>query len=419
MSGVFGIFSFDDMDIFPLIYYGLYALQHRGQGGVGLATIDDYGNTEVYKFPGLVGDHFGETMITNMKGNKGLGFLKYKFKNESMPKMPIVKDGNMLIIDGFINSDDFDIDQCIGVLNGDVDNIKEYFDHIEGVFVLIFINKDKFIAFKNQDGIKPLSIGMYKDAIIAASESAAIESVGGRLTREIQPGELIIKTKDKIFSYYLNNQMRATENLDAFEYMYTARPDSVIDGISVYQARYRLGETLWAEHKEEDGIVVGAPDSGIIASIGYAAASGLPYQQGFLRNRYVGRTFIQPNKKERERSLHIKLTPIKNVVSNRKIILIDDSIVRGSTMKRTVRSLKEVGAREVHVRVASPPIIHDESVTIDIPNKEELIAYGRTNEEIREAIGADSLRYISYNGFQKAIGKDQMYGPYFKKDWEE
>lgn len=419
MSGVLGIYSFEDIDVFPLMYYGLYALQHRGQAAVGVGTITSDGQTEVHKYDGLVSDHFGKNMISDMKGNKGLGFLKYKFRNETLPSMPVVKDDSLLVIDGSISNEDFDVYECIEALNKDPEEIKNYFEKIKGVFVLVFMNKDKFIAHKNQDGIKPLSIGMYKNTIIAASESSAIESVGGTLTREIQPGELLVQTKERTFSYYLNNQMQATENLDAFEYMYTARPDSILDGISVYQARFRLGETLWAEDRDVKGIVIGAPDSGMIASIGYAHASGLDYQQGFLRNRYVGRTFIELEKSDRETSLQIKLTPIKNVVSNRNVILIDDSIVRGSTIHRTVKSLREAGARQVHVRIASPPIIHDESVTVDIPDKEELIANGRSIEEVRDLIGCDSLKFLSLNGFHQAIGKNQMYEPYFKQDWED
>lgn len=421
MSGVLGIFSFEeDVEVFPLMYYGLYALQHRGQAEVGIGTLTNDGQVEVHKFPGLVSDHFGKGLIGSMKGNKGLGFLKYKFRNESFDAMPLVKDDKLLLIDGSIDNEDFSTDECIDVLaRGDVEEIKDYLLELQGVFVLLFMAKDKFVAYKNQDGIKPLSIGMYKNTIIAASESSAIESVGGTLTRELQPGELLVQEKTTTFSYYLNNQMQATENLDAFEYMYTARPDSVLDGISVYQARFRLGESLWMESRDTDGIVIGAPDSGMIAAIGFAHASGLDYQQGFLRNRYVGRTFIQLTQADRETSLQIKLTPIKHVVANRNIILIDDSIVRGSTIHRTVKSLREAGARQIHVRIASPPISHDESVTIDIPNKEELIAYGRTTDEMRDIIGCDSLHFLSVNGFHQAVGKNQMYEPYFKQDWED
>ena len=416
MSGVLGVFSFDEdeIEVFPLLYYGLYALQHRGQAAVGIGTIDSEGNTDVHKNNGLISENFGKGLITHMEGSKGLGFVKYKFRNQTLPSMPIVRGDNLLVIEGSIETESFDVNECIEVLNGDINEIKSYFESIVGKFVLVFMNKNRFIALKNQDGIKPLSIGKYRSAMIASSETSAIETVGGTIIRELQPGELFFHTQDQTFSYYLSNKLEATENVDAFEFIYTARPDSILDGVNVYEARHRLGEMLWHEDQMDHGIVIGAPDSGIIASLGYAKASGLPYQEGFVRNRYVGRTFIETNQLDRERGLQIKLTPIRHNVSNRNVILGDDSIVRGSTIKRTVKSLKDVGAKSVHVRIASPPVTHDESDTIDIPDKSELIAYNHSVEEMIDIIGCDSLRYISLDGFHRAIGRNQMYEPYFQ-----
>lgn len=416
MSGVLGVFSFEEeeIEVFPLLYYGLYALQHRGQAAVGIGTIDSEGNTDVHKNNGLISENFGKGLITHMEGSKGVGFVKYKFRNQTLPSMPIVREDNLLVIEGSIETESFDVNECIQVLNGDIHEIKSYFESIVGKFVLVFMNKDRFIALKNQDGIKPLSIGKYGSAMIASSETSAIETVGGTIIRELQPGELFFHTKEQTFSYYLSNELEATENLDAFEFVYTARPDSILDGVNVYEARHRLGEMLWHEDQMDQGIVIGAPDSGIIASLGYAKASGLPYQEGFVRNRYVGRTFIETSQLDRERGLQIKLTPIRHNVSNRNVILVDDSIVRGSTIKRTVKSLKDVGAKSVHVRIASPPVVHDESDTIDIPDKSELIAYNHSVEEMVDIIGCDSLRYISLDGFHRAIGRNQMYEPYFQ-----
>ena len=254
------------------------------------------------------------------------------------------------------------------------------------------------------------------DTIIASSETAAIDSIAGHVIREIQPGELFIQTKTQCISYYLSANMEATESLDAFEFIYTARPDSILDGISVYDARYRLGETLWQEDQLHKGIVIGAPESGVISSMGYAKASGLPYEQGFVRNRYIGRTFIQSSKTIRERNIEIKLTPIKSIVANREVILIDDSIVRGSTIKRTVNTLKEAGASKIHVRIAAPPVVKGESMTVDIPDKHQLVAYNRSIEEVRDLIGCDSLKYISLDGFHRAIGRSKLYEPYFTEE---
>lgn len=414
MSGILGVFSFEDNEVFPLLYYGLYALQHRGQGAVGIATIEKDGEINIHKDNGLISESFGKGLITHMDGNKGMGFVQYRFSNYPNHHMPVERNGSLLAIDGHIENKDFDVDECMQVLNTDFQTIKAYFENINGKFALIYMNNERFIAFKNQDGVKPLSVGKLDDAIIASSETSAIESIGGTIIREIQPGEMFVHTEEQIFSYYLTTNLEAIENFDAFEFIYTARPDSIIDGISVYEARYRLGETLWNEDKLTDAVVIGAPDSGIIPSLGYANASGLPYQEGFVRNRYVGRTFIQSTQTERERSIQIKLTPIKRIVANKNIILIDDSIVRGSTITRTVRSLKKAGANAVHVRIASPPIVHDESVTIDIPDRNELMAYNYSLAEMEKIIGCDSLRFISVDGFRRSIGRSQMYEPYFK-----
>ncbi len=416
MSGLLGIFNTEDRDVFPLIYYGLYALQHRGQAAVGIGTIDGQGQTEVHKDAGLISENFGKGLISHMNGNKGVGFVKYKFRNESLPPMPVVREDALLAIDGLIESKDFNMDECLDVLEGPISQIQPYFEKVHGKFAMVYMNSERFIALKNKDGIKPLSIGKYGRATIASSETSAIDTIGGTIIRELQAGELFVQTAESSFSLYLTNSMEPTENLDAFEFIYTARPDSILDGVSVYQARYRLGEALWQEDDLEDAVVIGAPDSGIIASMGYANASKLPYAEGFVRNRYVGRTFIQSTQLDRERGLQIKLTPIKQNVANRNLVLVDDSIVRGTTIKRTVRSLKEMGANAVHVRIASPAIVHDETVTIDIPDQSELIAVNHSIDEMVELIGCDSLRYLSIEGFHRAIGRNQMYEPYFERN---
>lgn len=416
MSGILGIYSFNEIEAFPHLYYGLYALQHRGQASVGIGTIARNGELELVREKGLISQHFGDGLIDHMTGNKGIGFVQYPFENQESEPMPFFHQDGLMAIDGEIEDPDFSYQACIEVLAKGIEEIKAYFENLVGKFTLIYMNNDRFIAYKHLDGIKPLSIGKLGDTIIASSETAAIDSIAGQVIREIQPGELFIQTKTQSISYYLSANMEATENLDAFEFIYTARPDSILDGISVYDARYRLGETLWQEDQLQKGIVIGAPDSGVVSSLGYAKASGLPYQQGFVRNRYIGRTFIQSSQTIRERNVEIKLTPIRSIVANRDIILIDDSIVRGSTIKRTVNSLKEAGANKIHVRIAAPPVVKDESITVDIPDKDKLVAYNRSVEEVRALIGCDSLKYISLDGFHRAIGRSKLYEPYFTEE---
>lgn len=416
MSGILGIYSFNQIEAFPHLYYGLYALQHRGQAAVGMGTISQEGDITLTRENGLISEHFGDGLIEHMPGNKGIGFVQYPFENRACEPMPFSHNGALMAIDGEIEDPDFSYQTCIEMLGKDVEEIKTYFEKLVGKFTLIYMNNDRFIAYKHLDGIKPLAIGKCEDTIIASSETAAIDSVAGQVIREIQPGELFVQTKTQSVSYYLSANMEATENLDAFEFIYTARPDSVLDGISVYDARYRLGETLWQEDQLHKGIVIGAPESGMISALGYAKASGLPYQQGFVRNRYIGRTFIQSSQAIRERNIEIKLTPIKSIVANREIILIDDSIVRGSTIRRTVNTLREAGASKIHVRIAAPPVVRDESITVDIPDKTQLVAYHRSVDEVRDLIGCDSLKYISLDGFHRAIGRNKLYEPYFTEE---
>ncbi len=412
MSGLLGVFSFENYTVFPKLYYGLYALQHRGQEGVGIGTIDQQ-QTHLAKNSGLISETFGRGLIDHMPGNKGIGFVEYNTQGKHQAKMPVAHDNALLGIDGVIENTDFTFDECIAVLNGNLENIQPYFETIKGKFTLVFMNDERFIVYKNRDGIKPLSIGKLGQTMIASTETCAIETIGGKIIREIQPGEMFVQTQTQSTSYYLTNAIESTENLDAFEFIYTARPDSILDGVSVYQARYRLGEALWQEKPIENAVVIGAPDSGMIASLGYANASSLPYQEGFVRNRYVGRTFIKATQLDREQGLQVKLTPIRQNVANRHIILVDDSIVRGNTIKRTVKSLKEMGANSVHVRIASPAIVNPERITLDIRDRKELVAANYTLDEMVELIGCDSLHFLSLDGFYRAIGRTQMYDPYF------
>lgn len=416
MSGIFGYFSTRDVSAFQEIYFGLYALQHRGQQSVGIATLHDEG-IDSHIGRGQVKRNFAKDWHDDLRGNKGLGFVKYKFRYDTtMPDMPIVHNGGLLAIDGIITNDDFTVEELTAKLESvDISIIREYLQQLQGAFTICYISQEKMIAYRDLEGIKPLCIGYDKDTAIIATESCAFEATNTRFVRDMQPGELFVHTLHGQTSYYLSNE-EAT--VCAFEYVYTARPDSVIDGRSVYEARYRMGEKLFEESPVDADIVIGAPDSGIIAALGYANASGIDYQQGFIRNNYIGRTFIEMSQAERERGVTIKLTPIRVNIQNQDIILVDDSIVRGTTIKRIVKNLKDKGANKVHVRISAPEIVKSNNVTVDIPDEEDLISANHTVEEMVEIIGCDSLAFLSLGGMHKAVGTKNLYQDYFLTEEE-
>lgn len=411
MSGLFGYFSTEETPAFSPIYYGIYALQHRGQQSSGIATLHD-GGVDVHVGPGLIKRNFARGMNDDLRGTKGLGFVKYKFRYDHTPNMPIQKGDAVMVFDGIVENEDFTFDDLWNYLEGDVDALRDYLLSLKGAFVFIYMNQDKMIAYRDFEGVKPMCIGYDTNTTIVASESCAIEAIGARLVRDLQPGEIFIHTTQGQTSYYLSNE---SPHICAFEFVYTARPDSVIDNISVYDARYRMGQILCQEADVEADIVIGAPDSGVIAALGYAKAAGIPFQEGFVRNRYVGRTFIEETQVERERGIQIKLSPIRVNIMNRDIILIDDSIVRGTTIKRIVKNLKEKGANQVHVRIAAPQLVSSNNVTVDIPEDDDLIAYRHSLEEMQAIIGCDSLAFLSLDGLHKAVGRKHMYEDYFER----
>ncbi len=410
MSGIFGYFSTKDISAFQEIYFGLYALQHRGQQSVGIATIHEDG-IDKHIGEGQVKRNFAKNLNDNLQGNKGLGYVKYQFRLDNMPDMPIERDGGLLAIDGIISNEDFSIDELFDKIESlDVKTFHQYIRTLNGTFNLVYVSKVRLLAYRDIEGIKPLCIGYANEAAIIATESCAFEATNTRFVRDMQPGELFVHTIHGQTSYYLSNE---EPKVFAFEYVYTARPDSIIDGVSVYDARYRMGQQLFEESPVDADIVIGAPDSGIIAALGYANASGIEYQQDFIRNNYIGRTFIEMSQAERERGVTIKLTPIRVNIANQDIILVDDSIVRGTTIKRIVTSLKEKGANKVHVRIAAPELLRSNNVTVDIPDEKDLISVNHTIEEMIDIIGCDSLAFLSLNGMHKGIGTKNLYQAYF------
>lgn len=419
MSGVLGVFSLNkDKDVVNYIQYGLYALQHRGQEGYGIVTSDKENKIYEFKRKGLLQESIDGSVVRDMRGYVGLGIVKYAFGHNTRyePVMPYVYDakyGNGIVaIDGNISNPDFHISELIEKINSSFEaEVTDYVASLNGAFSIVFVSNKKLIAIRDKHGIKPMCIGKMSDGtLIASSESCAIDALGGKLIKNLECGEIFIKTTTEEISVFTPKSAPA---LCLFEMIYIARPDSDIDGVNVYDSRYKMGKYLYTENPTKADVVIGSPDSGLIAAKGYAKASGIEYVDGIVKNRYIGRTFIKPTQEEREKGVSIKLNVLKNHVKNKDIILVDDSIVRGTTIKRLIKKLKDAGAKKVHVRIACPPVIYSEKLSIDIPDESKLISYGKTVEEVRRCIGCDSLSFLSLRALRAACGNRGYYEKYF------
>lgn len=431
MSGVIGIYSKNRNDVTNILYYGLYALQHRGQASSGIA-VNNNGLVDYYKDSGLVHEIFSKESIESLIGNIAIGHVRYatqhegkKNKNSVQPLAVGYKRGALaLSLDGSIVNckklrdgledmgsifqTDLDAEVIANLIaRYHKDNIEEAvikaISGISGSYSMVLMTSDKLIGARDPYGLKPLSLGRLGEDFILSSETCAFDTIGADFIRDIEPGEVVAIDENGV-NTILKSAKEKRNCL--FEFIYLARPDSYIEGRSIYQSRFRAGKELYREFKTDGDIVIGAPDSGIVAAIGYAEESGIPYAEGMIKNRYVGRTFIQPTQELREQGLRIKLNALKENINNKRIILVDDSIVRGTTLKRTVDMLKRAGAKEVHVRISSPPVTNPCHLGIDTPSKENLIAANMTIDKIREEINADSLYYLSLDGLIKSIGKD-------------
>ncbi|WFA08811.1 amidophosphoribosyltransferase [Tissierella sp. Yu-01] len=428
MSGVVGIYSAKSNDVSQLIYYGLYALQHRGQVSCGIA-VNNNGYIDYYKELGLVHEIFSKDKLERLRGNIGIGHVRYASSNEeqnlinTLPLVAGYKRGALaLTLDGtVVNSQSIkDGLEDAGIifqssLDGEVvanliarnhkDNLEEAIiktlNEIEGSYGLIMMTSDRLIGARDPFGLKPLSIGKLDNDYLLASESCAFDTIGAEFVRDVEPGEIVVINHEGIRTINKNPKKRS---LCLFELIYFARPDSLLDGKSIYLSRLEAGRQLARESENYADIVIGAPDSGIVFAIGYAEESKIPYAEGIIKNRYVGRTFIQPSQDLREQGVKIKLNVVKENIKGKRVILVDDSIVRGTTIKRTVDMLKKAGAKEVHVRIASPQVINPCHLGMDTPSKENLIAAKLSTEEIRELIGADSLNYLSIDGLVQSVG---------------
>ncbi|MCI6691470.1 MULTISPECIES: amidophosphoribosyltransferase [unclassified Clostridium] len=431
--GVFGIYSNKPMDVASMVYYGLYALQHRGQESAGIAVSD--GETiNIHKGMGLITEAFSKENLNELKGSISIGHVRYSTSGDTRIEnaQPLLSQSKLgaiamahngtlvnadvireLLEDGghiFHTSIDSEVIANLiarGAKKGIERAIFDAIQAVRGSFAMVILTEDKLIGVRDPHGIRPLCLGKFEDGYVLSSESCALDAIGAELVRDIEPGEIIIIDDKGIKSYkYSENTQCQT---CAFEYIYFARPDSTIDGLDVHYTRVRAGEELYKEHKIEADVVVAVPDSGIPAAIGYSKASGIPYDTGFVKNRYVGRTFITPSQEIREKAVAVKLNPLKVNISGKRVILIDDSIVRGTTSKHLVDSLRRAGAKEVHFLVASPIVKFPCYFGIDTPYRSQLIGAEKSIEEINETIGADSLGYLSMEGMYKCFKNDCEY----------
>lgn len=434
--GVFGMYDFDGNDVATSIYYGLFALQHRGQESCGIAVSDTHGpkgKVLTHKDMGLMHEAFTPETLAGLKGDIGVGHVRYSTAGSSTREnaQPLVlnyvkgtlglaHNGNLInapelrkeleytgaIFQTTIDSEVIAYHIARERLN--TGNVEEAVAHamkkIKGAYSLIVMSPRKLIGARDPFGFKPLCIGKRDNAYILASETCALDTIGAEFIRDVEPGEVVTISpekgieSDKTMCLPQKEQARCI-----FEYIYFARPDSIIDGVNVYHSRIQAGRFLAIDSPVEADIVTGVPESGNCAAMGYAMESGIPYGTAFVKNTYVGRTFIKPKQKNRESSVQVKLNPIREVVEGKRVIMIDDSIVRGTTSDRIVKMLRDAGAKEVHVRVSSPPFLWPCYFGTDVPAREQLIAYNRTIEEIRQIIGADSLGYLKVERLSELV----------------
>ena len=424
--GVFGIYDFDGNDVASTIYYGLFALQHRGQESCGIAVSDTNGpkgKVSSYKGMGLVNEVFEAKTLSELKGDIGVGHVRYSTAGASTREnaqplvLNYVKGTLGLAHNGnLINANELrkELEYTGAIFQTTIDSeviayhiarerlntssvesaVQRAMQKIKGAYSLIVMSPRKLIGARDPYGFKPLCIGKRDNAYVFASETCALDTIGAEFVRDVLPGEIVTISKDGIES---DTSLCLPKNEEArciFEYIYFARPDSAIDGVDVYQSRITAGRCLAKDHPVEADIVVGVPESGNAAALGFALESGIPYGTAFVKNSYVGRTFIKPKQSQRESSVRVKLNVLKEVVKGKRVVMIDDSIVRGTTSDRIVNMLKEAGASEVHVRISSPPFLHPCYFGTDNPSEDQLIAHNRTVDEICQIIGADSLGYL-------------------------
>ncbi len=429
--GVFGVFGAEKSA--NLAYLGLYALQHRGQESAGIASSD--GDT-IYRYAGMgkVNDVFTPETIEDLKGNMAIGHNRYSTTgasylrnaqplraDSSIGPILLAHNGNLtnahvireeLVKQGHIfqTSNDSEVFVHLMAKSGKekfLDALIHAVRQIKGAYSLLVMNKDTIYAVRDPYGFRPLVLGTLDDAYVVASETCAFDIIDADYEREIEPGELIEITKSGIQSHKPFDQTNK-ESLCIFEYIYFARPDSMIFGISVHEMRLKLGRMLSKEAPVDADVVIPIPDSSISAAIGYSKESGIPYEMGMIRNHYIGRTFIEPSQKIRDFGAKIKYNVIKSVVEGKKIVIVDDSIMRGTTMRKIIKMFRNAGAKEIHVRISSPPTVFPCYYGIDIPTRNELIAATHSIEEIRKYLRVESIQYMTVESMLKATDRPDM-----------
>ncbi len=423
--GVFGIYA-PGVDIARLIFFALFALQHRGQESAGIAVTD--GNEiKIHTSMGLVSQAFTENDLALLKGYIGIGHNRYSTTGSNKPAnaQPIIAESEGLTIalahNGNIlntkilhdelkergyrfhsTTDSEVIANLILASSGKnwEEKIKRAMHRLQGVYSLTIMTQDKLIGVRDPMGVRPLCLGTIDGGWAIASESCALDHIGAQFVREIAPGEIVVIDSDGVKSFHGKSEKKA---LCIFEYIYFARPDSIIQGKLLYQARQAMGGMLAQEYPVDADLVMGVPDSATAAGTGYSKASGIPYCEGLLKNRYVGRTFIEPDQRIRELGVQLKFNPLSRIIAGKRLVVVDDSIVRGTTTPHVVNLLKKAGAREVHLRICAPPIRYPCFFGVDMATKWELIAARKTMPEIRDYLGVDSLGYLSLDGLIQAV----------------
>ncbi len=425
---VVGIFNNDEAS--KLAYFSLHAMQHRGQEAAGISSGDGK-RLHTIKDRGLVMQVFNEEKLATLKGHMAIGHTRYStagddsildaqpvHANYDLGQLSIVHNGNLtnhqevrqeLIKQGAIFQSSMDTENLIHLIARSEqlklkDRIIDAVKKIEGAFSLVFLSRSKMFAMRDRFGFRPLSLGKVGDGYVVASETCAFDLIGAEYIREVEPGEMLIFEKGK--EPQSIKVYDATPKHCIFEYVYFARPDSQVYGQNVYQKRKNMGIELAKEQPVDADMIIPVPDGGVPSAIGYSQESGIPFEMGIMRNHYIGRTFIEPTQEMRDLKVKMKLSPITELIKGKRIIVIDDSIVRGTTSRRIIRMLKEAGAAEVHMRISSPPTTDPCFYGVDTPDKDKLIAANMSTEEISEYIGADSLAFLSNDALMRSVNSD-------------
>ena len=432
--GVFGVYNVPDAAV--LAYYGLHALQHRGQEGCGIVSVSDDKVLKRVKGEGLVTEVFNESKIGSLKGRMAIAHVRYSttggggienvqpflFRHNT-GDFALAHNGNLvnsaklreyLENRGSLFQSTSDSEILAHLMKKDmrdrnsprINAITTALNMIEGAFAFLIMTANRIYACRDKYGLRPLSVGRLGDGYVVSSETCAFDVMGAEFIRDIEPGEIV--TIDRHGLRSLRYSEFRKHHMCAMEYVYFARPDSDIEGSNVHSFRKQTGRYLYEEAPADADIVVGVPDSSISAAMGYAEASGLPYEMGLIKNKYIGRTFIQPSQELREKGVRMKLSAVKSIVSGKKVVLVDDSVVRGTTSRRIIRMLKDAGASEVHLRISSPMIKNPCYYGVDISTQEELMCSSKTLEEVRQALEADSVAFLSEESLYHAGGRSEL-----------